>query len=210
MARKRRPPRPGALNEHSPLKIFTQIVIVQLVYYLSAFALIIFSALVAGKRFNLDLIFDWHSLRGDTTLGWMLGVIWVMNSFTGIILMLVLVRRSKLVLDFALTLHFIHFLTVSLYSHSLPQNITWWATQFISAGAIIFMGVWSCQWRELRPISFGADTGASRPSTALGNLINSCNKESEVGSRSRKSKIAEPAESFEMVGMMSNNLEMEP
>lgn len=83
MARKRRPPRPGALNEHSPLKIFTQIVIVQIVYYLSALALIIFSALVAGKRFSLDLVFDWHSLRGDTTVGWMLGVIWVLNSFTG-------------------------------------------------------------------------------------------------------------------------------
>ncbi|POS87787.1 hypothetical protein EPUL_001694 [Erysiphe pulchra] len=122
----------------------------------------------------------------------------------------VLVRRSKLVLDFALTLHFIHLLTVSLYSHSLPRNITWWTTQFISAGAIILMGVWSCQWRELRPISFGADTGVSRLSTALGNLNNSGNRESDIGSKGRKSKIGEPAESFEMVGMMSNDLGMEP
>ncbi|KAI6246627.1 hypothetical protein HI914_04801 [Erysiphe necator] len=209
MARKKRPPRPGAINEYAPLKILTQIVIVQLVYYLSALILIIFSALVAGKRFNLDLVFNWRSLRGDTTVGWMLGMIWVLNSFTGIVLMLVLVRRSKLVLDFALTLHFIHLLTVSVYSHSLPRNIIWWATQFISAGTIIFMGVWSCQWRELQPISFGADSSASHSDIVLGSLINSGNKNIHVGSKGRKLKIGEPAESFEMEGMMSNTSEMD-
>lgn len=62
------------------MKIFTQIVVLQATYYLCATVLILFTALVAGQHFNLDLIFDWRSLRGDTTVGWMLGLVWMLNS----------------------------------------------------------------------------------------------------------------------------------
>lgn len=80
MPRRRRPPRAGALTDLPPLKIFTQIVLLQAAYYVSAIVLILFTVLVAGQRFHLDLIFDWRSLRGDTTVGWMLGLVWMLNS----------------------------------------------------------------------------------------------------------------------------------
>jgi hypothetical protein len=83
MARRRRPPRAGALTELPPLKIASQIVLLQTVFYLSALALILFSALVAGRQFSLDMVFDWHSLRGDTTVGWTLGLDWLLCSFIG-------------------------------------------------------------------------------------------------------------------------------
>lgn len=81
--RRRRPPRPGALNDLPPLKIIRQIVLLQSIYYISALLLILFTALVAGKRFNLDLLFSWRSIRGDTTVGWMLGVVWLLNGGVG-------------------------------------------------------------------------------------------------------------------------------
>ena len=80
MPRKRRPPRPGALAELAPLRIFTQIVILQAAYYLCAALLIIFTALVAGRDLSFDLLFSWRTIRGDTTVGWMLGLIWLLNS----------------------------------------------------------------------------------------------------------------------------------
>lgn len=83
MAIRRRPPRAGAPNDHSPLKIFTQIVSLQLTYYLSAYVLIFFSAMVSGERYGLDVVLNWHSLRGDTTVGWMLGMVFMLNSLTG-------------------------------------------------------------------------------------------------------------------------------
>jgi hypothetical protein len=83
MARRRRPPRPGALTELPPLKILTQILILQLIWYAVATALILFTALVAGKSFSFDLVLSWRSLRGDTTVGWMLGLVWLLNSFIG-------------------------------------------------------------------------------------------------------------------------------
>ncbi|EOD48164.1 Integral membrane protein SYS1-related protein [Neofusicoccum parvum] len=80
MARRRRPPRPGALADVAPLRILTQIVLLQLAYYVSAAVLIVFTALVAGRDVSLDLLLSWRSLRGDVTVGWMLGLVWMLNS----------------------------------------------------------------------------------------------------------------------------------
>lgn len=72
--------RPGALADLQPLRIATQIVVLQVAYYVGAAVLVVFTALVAGKELNLDLLFSWRSLRGDTTVGWMLGLVWLLNS----------------------------------------------------------------------------------------------------------------------------------
>ena len=39
--------------------------------------LILFTALAAGKPFSADLVLSWRSLRGDTTVGWTLGLCWI-------------------------------------------------------------------------------------------------------------------------------------
>ena len=83
MARRRRPPRPGALTELPPLKIASQIFILQTIYYVCGTALILFAALVAGRPFSAELVLGWKSLRGDTTVGWMLGICWMGDSFIG-------------------------------------------------------------------------------------------------------------------------------
>ena len=83
MARRRRPPRPGALTELPPLKILTQIVLLQTIWYAAGTLLILFAALVAGKKFSVDLVLSWRSLRGDTTIGWTLGLVWLLNSVVG-------------------------------------------------------------------------------------------------------------------------------
>lgn len=75
-----------------------------------------------------------------------------------VIFLLLLVSRSKLVPDFAFTIHFIHFLITSFYSHGLPANLLWWALQATSAALMTFLGMWACQWRELRPIAFGGSS----------------------------------------------------
>jgi hypothetical protein len=65
------------------------------------------------------------------------------------------IHRSKLVLDFALTVHFIHLVITSLYSGSIPQNLLWWSLQIVSAVGMTLGGTAACQWIELRPMSFG-------------------------------------------------------
>src|ERR1700753_3816918 len=80
MPRKHRLRRPGALADLQPLRIFTQIVILQVAYYVCAAVLIVFTALVAGEGVGLDLLLSWRTIRGDTTVGWMLGLVWMLNS----------------------------------------------------------------------------------------------------------------------------------
>lgn len=82
MPRRRGPPRPGALADLSPTRIVSQILLLQLAYYACAAVLIVFTALVAGEEVHIDLLFDWRTLRGDTTVGWTLGLVWVLNSLT--------------------------------------------------------------------------------------------------------------------------------
>ena len=79
MARRRRPPRAGALTELQPLKIAAQIGILQALYYLAALVLMLFTALVAGISFNFNLIRGWDRVRGDTTQGWLLAFVWILN-----------------------------------------------------------------------------------------------------------------------------------
>lgn len=85
-------------------------------------------------------------------------------TFRSVIFILLLIARSKLVLDFALTVHFIHLLVTSFYTHAVPANLFWWALQICSATIMTSLGVWTCQWRELRPINFGSKTPATQPS----------------------------------------------
>ncbi|KAF1977143.1 hypothetical protein BU23DRAFT_587703 [Bimuria novae-zelandiae CBS 107.79] len=194
MPRRRRPPRPGALADLSPTRIASQILLLQLTYYACAAVLIVFTALVAGKEVSIDLVFSWRSLRGDTTVGWTLGLVWVLNSITCAVFILLLIARSKLVLDFALTIHFIHLIVTSLYSHAIPTNLFWWALQACSATLMTSLGVWACQWRELRPINFGAKSTASQGASAAEDGMG----ESRGWGRGRG---RDGAGEYEMVGM---------
>lgn len=80
MPRRRRPARPGALADLAPTRILAQIVILQMLYYAVAAALILFTTLVAGKEVTLDLLLSWKTVRGDITTGWTLGLCWMMDS----------------------------------------------------------------------------------------------------------------------------------
>ncbi|KAL4979340.1 integral membrane protein S linking to the trans Golgi network-domain-containing protein [Aspergillus desertorum] len=163
MRPRRRPPPAGSRTDLPPLKIIRKIILLQAAYYVTATALILFTTLVYGTAFSLDLIFSWNALRGDTTLGWMLGLVWMLNSFLCVIFLLLLVSRSKLIPDFALTIHFIHLITTTFYTHSLPSNLLWWGLQCASAAFMVSLGMWACRWRELQPISIGGiGSGTSR------------------------------------------------
>lgn len=79
-----------------------------------------------------------------------------------VIAMTLLLARSRLVLDFALTLHFLHVLVTAVYRGQVPRQWDWWALQVVSAVATVVGGGWGCRWRELRPISIGGAGGTGQ------------------------------------------------
>ncbi|KAI0534873.1 integral membrane protein S linking to the trans Golgi network-domain-containing protein [Xylaria digitata] len=155
MPRRRRPPRSGAIAELPPLRILTQIAALQGIYYAVALILMLFTSLVMGLQFSLDLVFGWASLRGDITQGWLIGFVWLCCAGAVVVALVVLISRSKLVLDFSVTLHFLHLLIVCLYTGYLPRNAAWWITMLVSGTITVAGGTYGCRWRELRPITFG-------------------------------------------------------
>ncbi|KAI0973571.1 integral membrane protein S linking to the trans Golgi network-domain-containing protein [Xylaria arbuscula] len=159
MPRRRRPPRSGAIAELPPLRILGQIAALQGIYYAVALVLMLFTSLVMGLQFSLDFVFGWASLRGDNTQGWLIGFVWLCCAGAVVVALVVLISRSKLVLDFSLTLHVLHLLIVSIYTGYLPRNLAWWITMLASGTITVAGGTYGCRWRELRPITFG---GGSR------------------------------------------------
>jgi hypothetical protein len=89
MARRRRPPRPGALADLSPSRIIKQIVLLQLSYYGVAIVLIVFTTFVAGRHPDTNAILDWKELRGDVTTGWTLALCWLLGSLITYVFMIV-------------------------------------------------------------------------------------------------------------------------
>lgn len=193
MPRRRRPPRAGALSELQPLRIASQIALLQVLYYVAAVVFLLFTALVAGLPFGLNMLLGWDAVRGDTTTGWLLAFVWLLDGglcmyvsstqshprlrarprpmdlplcwrwaalhsiadTSRAVAIVVLIARSKLVPDFALTIHFLHLLATTLYTRSLPRHAMWWATMLASSALAVAAGTWGCRYRELQPVFFG-------------------------------------------------------
>jgi len=126
-----------------------------------------------------------------------------------VIPILLLIARSKLVPDFAITVHMINLLVTTVYTRSIPTNVYWWGLQICSSALMIALGIWACQWRELKPMAFGGSGGGGGKSkgkeratdgAANGHLPEADQGEGyEMGAARGKGR--DGAGSYEMVGM---------
>ncbi|CAK7199827.1 hypothetical protein SEUCBS139899_002513 [Sporothrix eucalyptigena] len=204
MTRRRRPRRSGALGELPPLKILGQIALIQAILYVSLTALMFFTERISGRPFSFNLVFGWSGIRGDTTEGLVTAFIWVLAAgLFSAAAIVVFVGRSKLVLDFAATLHVVH-LAVVFFTHSIPANLAWWATMAVSTGTAVLVGTWGCRHRELQPISFGGaaggNTSATNTSTTAGTAAGVDGDEEQGFSRGRgRGRGRDGAGEYEMV-----------
>ena len=120
---------------------------------------------------------------------------------SSVIPLLLLVSRSKLVPDFALTIHFLHLIVTTLFTGALPTNILWWGLQASSAALMVSLGVWACRYRELQPISFGGNAGAVASGvTEAKNTSTPPEDEHVRGGRGRGTNRGK-GPSYEMVGV---------
>ncbi|KAG5360525.1 Protein SYS1 [Yarrowia sp. B02] len=138
----------------TPLSLLKQILLLQTIYYTIIVILVGFSCWVSGDAFHLGLIFDWHSVHYDTTIGWTISMLWLIDTVFTVLAMTVIVGRSKLALDFTVTLHVINIVVSTLYTRALPTNGLWWLIQATSTVLMTILGTWTSQWRELRKTFF--------------------------------------------------------
>ncbi|XBW36032.1 hypothetical protein QEN19_001607 [Hanseniaspora menglaensis] len=140
-------------QEQSVPKLLLQIFIIQFFFYINFIILWKTVAYLLGYDLSNSILaysnFTIKDARGATNI-----ICWLINSLITSFLISVIVGRSKLAWDFALTVHIINLILSFAYNKSLPTSVTWWIVQLISSLLIIFLGTYMSRFRELRDTFF--------------------------------------------------------
>ena len=138
----------------SPKKIFLQILLLQLFYYFTATVLFYGWGTIQGYDLEVKKwLFSWESIQFTNSLGLSISMLWLIDSLICVIFLTVIVGRSKLAWDFAVTIHAINFIIVFFRTGTLP-SLEWFILQLLSSLILIFLGTWTTRWKELRETFF--------------------------------------------------------
>ena len=138
----------------NPSKRLLQIVILQCFYYLSALVIFYLVASLNGYDFKIDWVFLWELVEPDNAMGLTLFMMWLFDALLCVLFVTVIVGRSKLAWDFAVTVYIINLIVVWTYTGKFPSSILWWCLQVLSAVLLVTLSTYSTRWNELRTTFF--------------------------------------------------------
>ncbi|KAF9980920.1 hypothetical protein BGZ75_007811, partial [Mortierella antarctica] len=161
-------------TQWDPVLILSQIVCLQSIWYVSVATIIYAFSAFSGADITLDAILNYREIRADNAQGMLLGLAWLLNSAVGVFLLLKIVSRARLVLDFSLTLLLYHVFMTTLYSDHVPTSFLWWALNGTTCGIMIFGGEYVCMQQEMEPILLG---GGQTGSSSSGNSSSHANNQ---------------------------------
>lgn len=137
-----------------PSKLLVQILILQCFYYLTAIVIFFAVSWLNGYDFKIDWVLLWEIISSDNAMGLTLFVLWLFDSLLCVLFVTIIVGRSKLAWDFAITVHIINLLVVWLYSGQFPTSILWWCLQVLSGVLLVVLSTYLTRWKELRTTFF--------------------------------------------------------
>lgn len=138
----------------SPARIAVQILLLQCFYYLTALIIFYLVALLNGYDFSVDWVFSWELIEPDNAMGLTLFMLWIFDSLLCILFVTIIVGRSKLAWDFAVTVHIINLGIVWLYTRKFPTLLLWWCLQILSGTILVTLLTYLTRWKELRTTFF--------------------------------------------------------
>ncbi|GFZ42494.1 hypothetical protein JCM24511_00209 [Saitozyma sp. JCM 24511] len=86
----------------------------------------------------------------DDRRGWLIGLAWLAASAIDIAPLYYLIRRPTHILDFSLTLNFVHLILATYYAKSFPTSIFFWVVQTLGALLMVSIAEQLCVKREMR------------------------------------------------------------
>jgi len=137
-----------------PSRLFFQIVVLQCFYYLTAIVLFFGVGWLNGYDFKFDWVFLWEMVTSDNALGLTLFCLWLFDSLLCVLFVTIIVGRSKLAWDFAITVHIVNLLVVWIYTSKFPISILWWCLQILSGVLLVVLSTYLTRWKELRTTFF--------------------------------------------------------
>ncbi|CAA7265217.1 unnamed protein product [Cyclocybe aegerita] len=88
-----------------------------------------------GKKVGYGWKDDQYNGTMDPMRGWIIAFCWLVACSADIYYLYKIVRRPRLILDFALTLVFNHFVLTAYYAAAIPTSLFFWA--IVSGGAVL-------------------------------------------------------------------------
>lgn len=96
-----------------------------------------------------DIQIDFWDGRIDPQRGWVIASCWLLASVADIYFLYTLIRRPRMILDFSLTLVFIHLVLTTYYSSALPVSWFFWAVMILCTGPMVVVAEQLCVKREM-------------------------------------------------------------
>ena len=143
--------KPGTNSAFNPRLIFSQIVALQSFHYLTLGFCIQCNHVVYGSSITIDRIFTSQYIDIWTGEGWCDNAAVLTSALVGSALLAVIVEKSKKVLDFSVTLFFIHFIACCLYGGA-PNTYSWWIVHIVATIIMTLLGEYLCSIREMNEI----------------------------------------------------------
>ncbi|WOO81604.1 Protein SYS1 [Vanrija pseudolonga] len=101
-----------------------------------------------GKA-NDDAAVDETDYGVDERRGWLIGLAWIVACAVDVVPLYYMIRRPTAILDFSLTLNFLHLLVTCYYAKSFPTSLFFWVVQALGAILMIVVGEQLCVKREM-------------------------------------------------------------
>jgi len=134
-----------------PTLIVAQIVTVQAFIYVSFGGLLLLGSFFTGTQLTLNNIFFYKALTFDR-IGILTISCYTLNALLGSLALWVVVKRTKLCLDFTATTYLIHLIFCLFYNGSLPNTLSWWLFTLASIGIMCVSGEFLCLRTEMQDI----------------------------------------------------------
>lgn len=144
----------GEKAPQTPLRITGQILLLQCFYYLTALVAFYLVSLLNGYDFSVNWVFSWELIEPNNAMGLILFVLWLFDSLLCVLFVTIIVGRSKLAWDFAVTVHILNLAVVWLYTGKFPTSLLWWCLQILSGVILVTLSTYSTRWKELRTTFF--------------------------------------------------------
>ncbi|KAM5541326.1 hypothetical protein V8D89_004880 [Ganoderma adspersum] len=124
-----------------------------------------------GKQVGMGSIQQGALRSVDPVRSWIIAVCWMAASAADIYYLYALVRRPRLILDFALTLLFNHIVLTTYYAAAIPTSLFFWLVMGVSAAGTVVFAEQLCVKREMNEGLVVASAHDAEDSVEMGSLL---------------------------------------
>uniref|UniRef100_A0A6M2DWS1 Protein SYS1 homolog n=1 Tax=Xenopsylla cheopis TaxID=163159 RepID=A0A6M2DWS1_XENCH len=147
-------------TQWDPVLLIFQILAMQTSGYFSLGLIMALMEGLAGSNHTLDHIFQYHEIHVADFGGKLVISAFVLNALCCAGLLWLVVKRTKLCLDFSCTWFFIHLIICWYYNSGFPWNFSWWLLHAVCVALMCITGEFLCLRTELNDIPLGLSAKA--------------------------------------------------